>query len=466
MRFLLYSIDRVLRRKMQLSQLVRAADRGIVVRHDKPIRARKGYPFLLGMEKRGKGEIPIETGNLLRVTMFGEFKVTYEGREIVLKSGKSTKSIQIFQYLLCNYPDGVPTETILEHIFGNDEVVNPRNNLKVSVSQLRKQLAAAGLPGKKFITVTGGRYCWCDDLVPTIDVNEFIITADKAQTETNQKYKLLLLRQAIDLYSGNFLPHLSGIDWAEELNAYYIRRFSEAVRAYADILEQEDAWEEILPVAEKANRILHMEEWQVLRIECLMRLGRWEEAKRVYNEAVAALQKEYHLPPSKELSKQYDLISRRTVNHFGTFDEVLKSLEEDRDTSGAYLCTFPGFIDLYRVAVRSMLRSGINCCIMLCTVCSRDGEAIQNTARLAEAAERASTAIGSALRRGDFYAWFNESQFVICLSGTCLENCDIVSERIKNYYQKAPVRGAHLSFEVKPALVDDFSADDIFNGWN
>lgn len=116
--------------------------------------------------------------------MFGEFKVTYEGREIVLKSGKSTKSIQILQYLLCNYPDGVPTETIIEDIFGNDEVVNPKNNLKVSVSQLRKQLADAGLPGKKYITVTGGKYCWSGELTPVIDTHQFIMAANKAQTET------------------------------------------------------------------------------------------------------------------------------------------------------------------------------------------------------------------------------------------------------------------------------------------
>lgn len=78
-----------------------------------------------------------------RVTMFGEFKLSYDGKEIVLKPGKSTKSIQIFQYLLCHYPDGVPAEVILDTIFGNDDVVNPKNNLKVSVSQLRRQLAAA-----------------------------------------------------------------------------------------------------------------------------------------------------------------------------------------------------------------------------------------------------------------------------------------------------------------------------------
>jgi len=395
--------------------------------------------------------------------MLGEFKMTFDGKEVDLKPGKSTKSIQIFQYLLCNYPDGVPTSVILDKIFGNDEIANPKNNLKVSVSQLRKQLAGAGLPGKNFITVTAGKYCWCDDLAPVIDVNEFSAAVRKAKAETNPDEKRGLLRQAIDLYTGNFLPHLGGIDWAEELSAYYIRMFSETVRAYASILKGDGAWEALLPVAGKANRILPMEEWQVLRIECLMHLGRWEEAKRVYNEAVTVLKKEYDVPPSEDLIKQYEIISRKVVNQFSSFDDILKKMEEDPG-GGGYMCTFPGFVDLYRVAVRSMLRSGVNCCIMLCTIGSRDGEAIQNMDRLAEASEKVSRAIGSALRRGDFYARFNKSQFVICLGGTQLENCDIVSQRIQKRYQEDPVRGVHVFFEVKAAAVDGFG--DTITGWN
>lgn len=401
-----------------------------------------------------------------KVTMFGEFKISYDGQEINLKPGKSTRSIQIFQYLLCHYPEGVPAEVILDKIFGNDDIANPKNNLKVSVSQLRKQLAEAGLPGQKYVTVSGGKYCWSKELAPVIDVNEFSQTLSEAKVERDKEKRLALLRRAIDLYAGNFLPHLSGIDWAEELNAYYIRLFSEAVREFAAILKERGAWDEILPVAERANRILVADEWQVLRIECLMRLGRWEEAKRVYNEAVTLLKKEYDLPPSEELTKQYEIISRQIVNQFCTFDEVLDNLKEDKDLGGAYMCTYPGFIDLYRVAVRSMLRSGINCCVMLCTIGTRDGEPLQNSERLTEASGKASKAIRAALRRGDFYARFSKSQFIICLSGTCLENCDIVSERIKAQYQKDPMRGAHLFFEVKTAMIDGFSDGQAFAGWN
>ena len=58
------------------------------------------------------------------------------------------------------------------------------------------------------------------------------------------------------------------------------------------------------------------------------------------------------------------------------------------------------------------------------------------TDRNKEASKALKIAICNSLRRGDFYTRYNESQFLIMLSGTTLENCQVISARIDRNFRK------------------------------
>ena len=110
---------------------------------------------------------------LLHVRMFGKFELEYKGELIDLRFGQTTKVMQILQILLYKFPRGVPTTALLEYLFEYDEVLNPRNNLKVSISQLRRRLTESPVPGDRFIQFQNGSYRWDADVDIQVDAHEF-----------------------------------------------------------------------------------------------------------------------------------------------------------------------------------------------------------------------------------------------------------------------------------------------------
>lgn len=401
------------------------------------------------------------TESVLDVRMLGGFEMSLDGKPVVLNTGVTTKATQVLQYILHSYPAPVPASVLVQKIFGTEEIINPRNNMKVTISQLRKLLSSAGLPLSKFISISNGSYHWNCPVQLQVDAHEFLRLLKLANSETDSRKKMKLYYQCIETYRGNFLPMFDYVEWVLGYSVYYADQFAEAVRALVKLLKEEHRWEEILTLADKACRLLRTDEWQILRIECLMSLGRWEDAKQGYDDAVSTLSKEFDLPPTEALLAAYSQISKHTVDTFSSLNDMMACIHEPEQRRGAYQSTFLGFIDLYRVMVRSMMRQGTVYCLMLCTLADRERHTVQNEERLALAAEHASEAIRLSLRSGDFYAQYNNCQFVICLSNTCLDNCPMIADRIQQAYRTDPVRGIHLYFESKPAKsLDMFALDN------
>ncbi|MDO4565725.1 MAG: bacterial transcriptional activator domain-containing protein [Oscillospiraceae bacterium] len=402
------------------------------------------------------------------VQMLGGFAMFWDGREISLKSGDATKAMQILQLLLYNSPERVSSSYIVSHIFAYDDILNPHNNLKALISMLRRQLDAAGMPKSSYIQYRDNGYVWGAELLPLVDAHLFERALKTAEAETLKEKRIESYRQALLLFEGEFLPGLLGSDWAAPLRVYYNELYSNAVRALSELLSEKGDYAALLEIAERSYRLLRTEEWQILKMQCLMHLGRWDEAKQTYMEAVDIMPREYGVAPSEELLQQFRLISSQISGALGTFHDMLDNLSEAEEIGGAYYCAFPGFIDSSRITTRSMQRTGISCFLMLCSLSDTNGKAIQDPARLEAASDKLCSAIQGSLRRNDFFTQYNKSQFLIYLVGTCLENCSIVEKRIENNFRATSVRGVRLSFDVRSALLGDpdFSFDGPPAAWS
>lgn len=399
----------------------------------------------------------METGNdVLKIQMLGDFRMFWNGQEVQLKSGNTTKAMQILQLLLFHAPQKISSASLISQIFAYDDILSPSNNLKASISLLRRQLKAAGLPCEEFISFGSGGYVWCCPLPTEIDVHTFEAAAKKSET-CEAAQQTAYLEAAASLYTGSFLPELVASDWATPKCVYFEELYVKTMRRLTACYQAAGDFERALAAADRACQFVRGDEWQLLRMQCLMQLGRWDDAKQAYMDAVTAMSKEYDLEPSEDMLEQYRVISGQLSNALGTFHDMLSSVREE-SVGGAYFCTYPGFIDSCRVLSRGMERSGISCFLMLCCLCDSSGAALQNEERLEDASEKLKNAIQRSLRSSDFYTQYNKSQYLMFLMGTNRENCTLVQNRIENHFRSMSVRGVRLQYDVSSAMPDIMDA--------
>ena len=392
--------------------------------------------------------------------MLGGFRMYWGGEEFRIKSGSSTKPAHILQLLLYHAPDRVTTAKLIECLFAYDDILNPNNSLKASVSLLRCQLEATPLPQMDFITFQNRSYVWNEALTPEVDARVFERLAGEAARAGGEE-AIRLSYEACRYYGGAFLPALVGVDWAEVLNVHYGNLYAALVRRLGKLLCERGRVEDALVLAREAQSRLPSDEWLIMQMQCHMELGQWDSAKQVYMDAVTTMARDYDVQPSAELLAQYRVISSKLVNHLGAFSDMLDDIREEAFVGGGYFCTFPGFIDSARITVRTMARSGLSCFLMLVSLSDGSKLPIPSGAKLDDVTVKLQEAIRMSLRRSDFFTQYNQSQYIIFLQGTNRENCSLVQKRIENNFRAFSVRDTRLQFECHTALLE--TLDELKN---
>lgn len=96
-------------------------------------------------------------------------------------------------------------------------------------------------------------------------------------------------------------------------------------------------------------------------------------------------------------------------------------LNEEPEEKGAYCCSYPSFLDVYRVVVRMGERSGIPSVLMVCTLESENSETPlkQTDSPRADALEEEMEIfrriLSEGIRRGDVYTRYSSRQFLALL---------------------------------------------------
>ena len=387
----------------------------------------------------------------LIITMLGQFSIRYGETALKLERNNNTRAMQALQMLLYSGAQELSRAVLMDRLYGRDErVTDPANNLKVTISNLRKRLAQAGLPGTT-IQFSGGSYRWQSSLPTEVDVDCFYRQAEAALAETGPGREEALQR-ACALYAGDFLPHLQGEEWAVAVAVHCRELYGRCVRTLTDLLRTRGANAEVLTVATRAAALCPQEEWDALRIESLLALGHYQEAKAVYEETVTRLDETFGVKPSEQLVETLRKLEQVSPERAVSMEQLQTVLVEDAILHGAYYCPFPSFIDTYRAVGRMLERSGQSAYLMLCWLTDRQGRPLEDRDRLAKAIPQVSAAIQIALRRGDAYTQPCAGRFLILLMGITRENCTLVSNRIDARFRATSdrVRGIVLHYKSAP----------------
>lgn len=406
----------------------------------------------------------MEEKRIVSINMFGGFSVSCEGMPVALDYANTTKMMQLLISVLAAGREGIPRKELISRLYGNDELEDPTVTLRVNAHRLRKYLKTTECFGDAdCIKIKAGSYFWDREELPVVlDTEVFLETAGLALGETDEDKKITQLIRACHIYQGEFLPELAGEEWVAISGMDYQKLYFDCLREAEELLKSRGRYEELLELGAHACRIYPYEEFYLIQIDCLMALGRFKEAMDVYENATSFYFEELGLTPSEEMMERFHAMSDKVQFRAAVMTDIKEGLQEEKEKYGAYFCTYPGFTDCYHIVCRMLERNGQTAFLMLCTMVDREGQPLTDENKLEKYMEKLKQAIGSSLRKGDFYTRYGSNQYLILLIGLRQEDSAIIQNRIDSRFLSFGLKArAAIEYKVQPASEEDRPGEEL-----
>jgi len=370
-----------------------------------------------------------------KIQTLGDFSVTYNDNILVSENNRNNKVIHLFQYLLINHGHAVRQDELISRLFLDaEDYENPAHMLKNIVYRLRKYLKECGLPEKEYIFYKKGAYGLSEDIECLLDVELFDDYIKSAREAAGPDEKLGHCLAAIALYDGDFLSKSSDLFWVTPRSLRCQQEFRYCVDLANEILCGKGHYAAMLDILEKALYLYPYEEhFHALRISCLYQAGSIREAVREYDFATTLLFDELGVSPSEEMLELYDTISKTLRLAAESLVEILDELNENIMEKGAYYCNFQVFANIYRIIVRHSERSGRSAFVVLIDF---EGKDEPRNGKKQTDSGALFNAIQMSLRRGDVFARYSPTQFIVLLMDINQENSKKVMGRISDSFYK------------------------------
>lgn len=393
--------------------------------------------------------VPVSENEGLTVFMMGTVMVEYGRKPMSIMGNPQGKMLQLFLILLYAGDKGVLREELLDMLYGNGESSNPSGSLRAAVFRLRKILDTSGLPKYDYIRTAGGLYRFdAGGLTVYIDAKDFEDTAQKALQMRDEN----LLKKACGLYQGEFMAQLAGEKWVSVIGVRCQELYFKCLRMAYNLMRENREYTELLELCSAACNLYPYEECQIMKIDCLIAMKRYKDAMQVYDQAVTQYFEEQGLPPSEKMLERFRTMSGQIRYTSATLKDVRDSLHERDRVNGPYYCSYPAFIDCYRLLVRMAERIEFTNVLLCCTLLDSKGKPLDADVELLKTASaKLHEAIGKSIRKGDVFTCYNPSQYLVMLNGTSQEYCLRIYERIdRNLHLWDGGRKVKLNYQVMP----------------
>mgnify|MGYP005927525399 FL=1 len=386
------------------------------------------------MEKTDKGE----QKRTLYIQTLGTVRLTLGGRTISLHTSITGKACQLFLLLAYAGTKGI-TRTALQDALYDRKTTDAANALRINASRLRKLLMRSELPEHNYIVVDKNVYYLTEpEYTGDFQVDVVLLEQlwEKIQKETEISAKRELLEKACKLYEGEFLPALSGEVWVENLRGRFQEIYFNCVQFLCEILKQQQDYKSLVRVTADAMRLYPTEEWAKLKMDGFVGLQKYKEAMEAYKDAVKDIFSEQGMAVSDQMWERFKSLNQYIENQSRNLENIKEWLCEKERIPGAYCCSYPGFIDCYRMEARAAERKKRHGMLMICTIRDRQGAVITEAEKLQEYMDKLDQCVCVTLRRGDIYTRYSRDQILILVNDLKPEKAVSVENRIIGAFRK------------------------------
>ena len=374
--------------------------------------------------------------NVLYVRMLGGFSVQWNGKLIAGGSkANGSQFAYLLQILIHNRDKGVTRDRLEELLFEDRDMSNIHHALQSVIYNAKKKLQLAGLPDVNYIEQRKGVFFWTSEIPLVEDAASFEALYRSAESVEDEEEKIALYMDACHWYSGEFLPMQAAVIWAAQAARRYRAMFCDCVEKAAELLRLHQDFFQMEELGLYASRIDPLADWEPVTMEALASMGRYAEARRLYEDTVDYYFNEQGLRPSKKLMAQFDRLGEEMMHHYAVLDQIQGDLSgmDDR-LPGGYYCSYPVFQGIYRMIERMLDRGGQSVYLMLCTVVDGKGNPMRPGPMLDELSKRMGDAIRLTVRRSDAMTQYGKGQYLVLLVNTSRENCVVIQKRINDHF--------------------------------
>ena len=384
---------------------------------------------VLSLSSLHLGEVKMSSGELCFYGL-GSFYLEYGGKRVDGNNWISKRAMYLLMYLALEWKRKVSVEELIDIFWPESEIEDGKTKLYNTIYLLRRSLAKDGVP-KDIIESVTGCYTINKNYKIWTDWEYFEKEIDK-QLKADE-FEIEILKDLFILYRGDFFSNLKYEDWVdiyrEELREYYLN----LIEILTNKLFKEEKYRDTVNYLHKGIEYdPYRENFYLLYIKALIKLGRIAEAINSYKKCERILKEELDLLPGQELNNVYHRIKlSRDLTQ-----QLQFNLENNKDlSSGAMICDFDIFEKIYELEIRQAKRLKKEFILMSVDF---------NGSKLPLAIEKAAEKMAAMLRCSDILSTGNDKIYLILLEMS-LVNSGIVIQRFNQFCQE-------LNLSKKPSI--------------
>lgn len=378
---------------------------------------------------------------LLGSTSYSEKTAGQENVEFHAVPGKvGRKTLSFLQYLIVNHTRNITTEELIDTFWGEGGSSDPANALRNMMFKIRSLLKEMFPQQGEMLRTLQGCYAWDPGFQMELDSERLERACLEAKRSAGEMC-LEKLREAAGMYRGDFLAG-NDSEWVHAPRQYYRTLYLDACRALLPMLEEKEAWTEVVSVCAQAYQSdFSIEEFTACQMRAFIAMDQPEQAVVRYDEFRRRMIRELEMPPTEAIEQIYTLalgLRRKGREDEG---EIFRMVSEGNNSNRAFFCSFGTFQSIVTLEKRHLARSGQ---ISTLVIVSLDSRAVPSTD-----ARRLERILQDGLRAGDPVARLAAGSYILMLTGTDAENAQLVTTRLDCAFHKTYRHSnARLTFRI------------------
>ncbi|MGM0414717.1 MAG: AfsR/SARP family transcriptional regulator [Bacillota bacterium] len=282
----------------------------------------------------------------------GPFYLEYQGKIVDGSNWISKRALYLLMYLLMAKDRKIAAEELVDIFWEESDLEDGKNKLYNTVYLLRRSLAKDGIPKDIVKSVSGG-YSINNGYQIWTDWDYFEQVTKQLLHQDD--LEVAELEHLFQLYRGDFFPSLRYEGWTEiqreNLRENYLTLIDilshklYAAKRYRDTVNYLHSGIKYDP---------YRENFYLLYIKALVKLGRIAEAINSYKKCEQILREELDVLPGQELKNEYHKI--KLSRELSTRIENDIVFDEKAEDSGAMICGLDVFKKIYDLESRHVRR--------------------------------------------------------------------------------------------------------------